>query len=236
MTNDSFLAIMLTSIIALFFGFVLLTGGYRFFLILLPIWGFFYGFGLGAQSMQAIFGVSFLATLSSWIVGFLMAAMFALLSYVFYFFGIGVIAFSLGYAVGVGLLEAIGLDFGFIVWLVGVILGGLVVVATFMLNIQKYIIIGATSILGSGITIGTFLWLFGGLPSAALFQNPVRAALQSSPLWFIVFLVLAALGAVAQYESTRRWEMALGASLTGTPPDETQPAAGGPPAGQPMPS
>jgi hypothetical protein len=40
MTPDSFLAVACASLIAFMFGLVLCFGGYRFFLILLPIWGF----------------------------------------------------------------------------------------------------------------------------------------------------------------------------------------------------
>jgi hypothetical protein len=234
MTSDSFLAIMLTSIIALFFGFLLTMSGYRFFLVLLPIWGFFYGFGLGAQSIQALFGEAFLASVTSWVVGFIFAVMFAMLSYLIYFFGVGVVAFALGYSVGVGILEAIGLDFGLIVWLVGALLGIVVVVATFLLNIQKYVIIVATSLLGAGVIVGTFLYLFGGLPAASLAQNPVRYALQNSPVWFLVFLVIAALGMAAQVVSTRRWEIQTydrwSEMVAEQPPAEPAPA---PQTGQP---
>jgi len=41
------------------------VGGYRFFIFLLPIWGFFFGFGLGAQAVQALFGDAFLSTVTS---------------------------------------------------------------------------------------------------------------------------------------------------------------------------
>ena len=70
MTTDSFFGLAFTSVISLFFGFVLAFGGYRFFLVLLPIWGFFFGFGVGAQTVQAIFGEGFLSTATSWAAGF----------------------------------------------------------------------------------------------------------------------------------------------------------------------
>ena len=62
-------------------------------------------------------------------------------------------------------------------------------------------------ILGAGVIVGTFLFLFGALPEAQLVQNAVRVALQASPFWTIGFVVLALLGIVAQYESTRRVEI-----------------------------
>jgi len=235
MQSDSFFAVMITTMIALFFGFVLTTGGYKFFLVLLPIWGFFYGFGLGAQSMQAAFGEAFLATVSSWVVGFMFAVLFAMLSYLFYFAGVGFVAFALGYGVGVGILEAIGLDFGFLVWLVGVVLGLGVVVLTFLLNIQKYVIIAATSLLGAAVVCGAFLYAFGGLSTAALTANPIRHAIDASPFWSLGYLVLAAFGVAAQVVSTRAWESDISAKLGDAAASEG-PATGQipPPAGAPV--
>jgi hypothetical protein len=206
MTSESFFALAVGGMIALFFGSVLLFGGYRFFMFLLPIWGFFFGFGLGAQTVQAVFGQAFLSTATSWVVGFVVALIFALLAYLFYFIAVGLIAGGLGYALAVGLLEVIGLDFGLIVWTVGIVVGVVAAVALLALNVQKWVVIAATAILGAGVIVGTFLFLFGG-PEVQLVQNPVRVALQASPFWAIGFVVLAVLGAIAQYESTRRIEI-----------------------------
>jgi hypothetical protein len=206
-TNESFFALVVTSLIAMFFGFVVAFSGYRFFLILLPIWGFFYGFALGANSLQAIFGQAFLATVTSWVIGLLVGVVFAVLSYLFYLFAVALIAGSLGYALGMGIMMAIGFDLQFIDWLVGFVLGVIFAVGAIALNIQKWVIIIATAILGAGVIVGTFMFMFGGLPSASLVQNPVRAALQTSPIWMLVFIVVAILGILAQYASTRNFEV-----------------------------
>jgi hypothetical protein len=206
MTTESFFALAVGGMIALFFGSLLLFGGYRFFMFLLPIWGFFFGFGLGAQAVQAVFGDAFLSTVSSWVVGFGMALIFALLSYLFYFMAVALIGGSLGYALAIGLLQAIGLDFGLMVWLIGMVAALAFGAAVLMFNIQKYVVIAATAVLGAGVIVGTFLFLFGGLPAPQLTENAVQVALQSSPWWTITFIILAALGMGAQYESTRTFE------------------------------
>ena len=69
MTTDSFFALALTGLLTLFLGYVLAFAGYRFFAVLLPIFGFLFGFGFGAQMIQALFGGGFLSTLTSWAVG-----------------------------------------------------------------------------------------------------------------------------------------------------------------------
>jgi hypothetical protein len=207
MTTDSYFALMCGSLIALLFGFVVAFGGYRFFLILLPIWGFMFGFGLGAQAIQAIFGMGFLSDVTSWVVGFVTALIFAALSYLFYFAAVAIIAGSLGYALGAGLMLAISPDLTFLAWIIGLVSGIILAVAVLWLNIQKAVIIIATALLGAGIVVGTFLFMLGGLPSAELTENPVRAALQGSPLWMITYLLIAGLGIAGQFLTTRRWEV-----------------------------
>jgi hypothetical protein len=195
------------TMIALLMGLVICFGGYRLFLVLLPIWGFFFGFALGAQTIQALFGIQFLATVTSWVVGFVVGALFALASYLFYVVGVAVLAGSLGYALGVGFMHLIGLDFSLLVWLVGIALGVVVVGVTIYFNIQKYVVIAATAIGGAGFIVGTLMFGMIGMTLAKFFKNPIRLALQDSPLWTIFFLVLAVAGIVVQIMTTRAWEM-----------------------------
>lgn len=193
-------------LIALFVGLAVCFNGYRWFLILLPIWGFFFGFGLGAQTLQAIFGVGFVATVTSWVLGFLVGLVFAVLSYLFYFVGVALFAGSFGYALGVGLMGAIGIEFGLLVWLVGIVLAIIVAAVTILFNIQKWVIIFITSFGGAAVIAGTIGLLFSGANSpAAVSENPFRTVVQSSPLLILLFLVLGVLGFIAQWRVNQTW-------------------------------
>jgi hypothetical protein len=208
MSTDSFFAVMCGGMIALLFGLVLAFAGYRLFLVLLPIWGFFFGFGLGAQTIMAISpNDAFLATVTSWVVGFIVAAVFAILAYLFYIAAVAIVSYSLGYAAAVGLLSLIGMQFGFIMWAVGLVAGIVLAVVVLRFNIQKIVIELATAILGSATIVGVFLALFGGLPASQLVQNPVAAALKNSPFWMIIFIVLAVVAFVAQLQANRAYEV-----------------------------
>ncbi len=195
------------AMIALLVGLVICFGGYRLFLFLLPIWGFFFGFALGAQTLQALFGGGFLATITGWVVGFFVGALFGLLSYLFYVVGVGILAGSLGYALGAGFMNLIGIDFSLLVWIVGIVVGVVAVVVTFYFNLQKYVIIVATAIGGAGMIVITLMFGYIGMTLARFFENPIRLALQDSPLWTIVFLVMAIAGIVLQIRTTRDWEL-----------------------------
>jgi hypothetical protein len=173
--------------------------------IILPIWGFFAGFGLGAQTIQAIFSEAFLATVTSWVVGFIVGAIFALLSYLFYFIAVALLAGGFGYALAVGLLTAIGLDFGLIVWLIGIVVGIIVAVGVILLNIQKYAVIFITALAGTGVIVYTLLVAFGGLSPIEMLVAPVLTAINDSWLWFLFYVVVAAAGAFFQLQTTRAY-------------------------------
>jgi hypothetical protein len=195
------------SMIALLIGLAVTFGGYRFFLFLLPIWGFFFGFGLGAETLQVIFGVGFLATVSSWVVGFIVGAIFAVLSYLFYIVAVALLAGSFGYGLAVALLTAIGLNFGFIVWLIGLVAGIIVAVVVLIFNIQKYAIIVITALGGTGAIVFTLLAMFGNLTPAEVMLNPVMTAISNSFWWLLFYLVLAIAGIVVQFGANRSYEL-----------------------------
>jgi hypothetical protein len=199
--------LLCATLIALLMGLTICFGGYRLFLFLLPIWGFFFGFALGAETMQALFGVGFLSTVTSWVIGFIVAAIFALLSYLFYAVGVALLAGSLGYALGAGFMNLIGVDWNWLVWLVGIAVGVVVVIVTFYFNLQKYVIIGATAIGGAAAIVGTLMFGYIGMTLARFFENPIRNALDDNPLWALFFLVLAAVGIAVQIMTTRVYEI-----------------------------
>ncbi len=195
-------------LIALTFGLVVIFGGYRLFLVLLPIWGFFVGFLLGAQTVQAIFDVGFLVTVTSWLVGFVVGAIFAVLSYLFYIFAVGVISFSFGYGLTVGILEWIGLEnLELIVWIVAVIVGIVVALAVIGLNLQKYAIIAITAMGGTCVVIYTLLALFDSGVAIVLLENPVKTAIDNSFWWLLFFVVLTIAGIVVQIRANREFEI-----------------------------
>ena len=195
------------TLIALVVGLAICFNGYKWFLILLPIWGFFWGFALGAQALQAVFGIGFLATVTSWVAGFVVGAIFAVLSYMFYLVAVALMAGSLGYAVGLGIMGLIGFDFGLIPWLVGIVLAVVVAGVTVYFNLYKYVIIVTSAIGGAGMIAITLMFGYAGLTLAKFAENPIRFALQGSPLLTILFLVMAVLGIAAQLATSRAFEL-----------------------------
>lgn len=191
---------------ALGFGLAILCFGYRLFLVLLPFWGFFFGLILGGQAMQAIFDYGFFANIATWIVAFLLGATFAVLSYLFWNVAIALMAGSLGYAIGVGLLNLFGLDFGLVAFLVGLVLAIAAAYVTFRFNLQRYMVIAVTTLGGAASILMTLFYGAYGSSLARLMENPVRNILDQSWLWVLLFLALLAAGVAVQVMTTREVE------------------------------
>jgi hypothetical protein len=204
MINESFLTLACAGLIGALFGMLLAFFGYRLFLVLLPIWGFFFGLALGAQTVQYLFGDAFLATVTSWIVGFIVGGFFAVLSYLFYLFAVAVIAGSLGYVLSAGILLSF-MKPGFLVWLICIVVAVVFIFVTFQFNLQKWAIIIATSFLGAATTFGTFILLFN--PLAKFLENPVKLALSQSPFLLICFALMVAAGIVVQYTQNKSFKL-----------------------------
>ena len=206
MTTDSTLALLCGGLIAMLFGLVLAFGGYRFFLILLPIWGFFFGLALGAQTLQALFGTGFLATVTSWVIGFVTGAVFAVLAYFFYLAAVAIIAGSLGYGLTVAVLTGIGMNMNFLVWAIGMVAAVALIFVTLRFNLAKWVIIITTGLAGGALIAGAIGFMFN--PAARFLENPVQAILATSPLLVILGLVVAGFGIAAQVRTSRAFALA----------------------------
>jgi hypothetical protein len=225
--EGSVLGSLLAGALLLFLGTLIAFGGYRLFLILLPIYGFFFGLSFGAHSVQALFGDGFLSTTTSWVVGFFAGLIFALLSYLFWVFAVALVAGSLGYALVAGFFSLFGADLDVLVWIVGVVVGVVFGIAAVMLNLQKAIVIIATALLGAYTIVGTFLFLFEpGADVKRLAEGGAKMIMDDHPLWFLIFAVVAAVGMIFQFQVNRsyevvrynRWEASMG-GIEGTSHD-----------------
>jgi hypothetical protein len=225
MEGGSILGTLLAGGVLLFLGSLIAFAGYRLFLILLPIYGFFFGLAFGAHTVQALFGDGFLSTTTSWVVGFFAGLLFALLSYLFWAFAVAVVAGSLGYALVAGFFSLFGADLDVLVWIIGVAVGIVFGIAALVMNLQKAIVIVATALVGAWTVVGTFLFLFTSATPKSIAESGAKMVLDDHPLWFLIFAVVAAVGMIFQFRINRnyeierynRWEASMDAAY-GTPP------------------
>jgi hypothetical protein len=189
--------------------------GFRFFLILLPIWGLFTGFMVGAGATATLLGEGFLASTLGIVVGVVVAIVFALLSYLYWWGAVAVIAGALGYWIAHWLLVVIGFSAdGWITALIALAAGVLLFVGALVVNAPKYVAIILTSFAGaSWLAAGVALFL-GVIKPDELPNGSIAAIYTEGWLWIAIWGVAAAAGIIAQLATTSRMEQDLAASMS----------------------
>jgi hypothetical protein len=205
--EGSVLGTLVAGALLLFLGGLVAFGGYRLFLILLPIYGFFFGLSFGAHSVQALFGDGFLSTTTSWVIGFFIGLLFGLLSYLFWIFAVALVAGSLGYGLVAAFFGLFDADLDVLVWIIGVVVGLVFAIGAVVLNLQKAVVIVATALLGAWTIVATFLFLFTSATPETLAESGAKVVLDDHPLWFLIFAVVAAFGMVFQFVANRTYEI-----------------------------
>jgi hypothetical protein len=208
----------LVGLLALLIGAVLLFAGYRVALILLPIWGFFVGYFLGLAAIAALFGDGFFSTTLGVIVGFVVGLLFAVLSYLYWYVAVIVLAGSVGASVGAGLMALFGLGPGFLMTLVAIVVAVAFAVGAMVLRIPKLLLIVLSALAGAGAAIAGVLLIFDVIDRQELNTGAVAAVIDESFWWSLVYIVLAAVGITAQTYTTTAFELAVTQSRLGGRP------------------
>ncbi len=205
MTFQDFLIGALVLLIGAAFCFV----GYRFFRILIAIWGFFAGFNLGAAAMTALFpNNAFLHTTTGIVLGLVIGVVFAALAYFFYYFAVVLLGASAGYELGSGLIGAIGLNNpGFIAVIVGVVLAVVFALLILLLNLPKILIMVFTALGGAVAMLAGLFILLGQVKVADLQYGDAVALVRASWFWIIVAIALAVVGFLVQWRTMQEYTL-----------------------------
>jgi hypothetical protein len=189
---------LVMAILAVVIGLLFAFGGWRFFLLLLPLWGLIVGFSLGTEAMRALFGDGTFATVTSWIVGLVIGLVLAGLSYLFYYAAIAILAGTVGYAIGAAAWGLIGNEQGVIAFVIGIVVGVVVAIAALALNVPRYLVIVLTGLGGAAAIIAGWFLLIGKVPADNVTWWQVGKLISDSWFYLIVWGLIAAAGIVAQ--------------------------------------
>ena len=195
-------------VLAFLLGLAFCLIGYRFFLVMLPIWGFFAGFWIGAMGASVVLGTGFLATATGWVIAIVLGLVLAVLSHLFYAVGVAIVAAGFGAMLGSGVMTAIGFAPGLLVTVVAIVSALIVAGLTFLFNLQRYVIIAITVIVGAQFLLVSVLLLFGfvSLQDLQAGGNVIKPIIEHSPWWLLVWLALAIAGFVFQVRTNRDYE------------------------------
>jgi hypothetical protein len=227
-----FFQVVFVSLLQCLIGLGLCFAGFRLFVILLPVFGFFAGFLVTAQAIQELFGGGFLATVSSWVFGFVVGVLLALVAYFFYYGAVVVLAVTVGYEFGVGIIAGLGVNSGFVQFIVGAVVALALAVAVVFLNLPRIIIVVLSALAGAGMILTGTLLALGRVSLVDLNLGFVGAFIRDSWLWSLVYLAIVAFGIAVQLflpedyalEPYSQASMSLHAPVPTLPPRAAEPA------------
>ena len=187
-------------LVAIVLGLLLVFAGLRFFIMTLPILGFFFGFLAGGAGVQAVLGDGLFSTLTSWVVGLLLGLVFASISYFWWYAGALIAAGSTGALLGTALVRI----FTQADWLILIfaILGFVVGFAvSLMLALPVYIVLVNTAFAGATVVVTGLLMVIDRVDRADLGYGNIVAAINDSWWWTIPVAALAIAGIFSQLKN-----------------------------------
>ena len=192
------MADILLGILAIIAGIAMLVAGQFVLRLMIPIWGFFAGFAFGAGLVADFADERFLGTALGWVLGLVFALVFAILAYLYYYVAIVIAMGAAGFAIGSGIVVALGIDWNWVAVLVGLVLGILVGLVSVFADIPMVMLVVIGSIAGAVGVVGGLMLLFGSLNTADFSRGDFTDTVSNNFLWWLLFVVLVIGGVVIQ--------------------------------------
>jgi len=192
------MADIILGLLAIIAGGAMLVAGQLVLRLVIPIWGFFAGFAFGAGIVAELADEHFLGTVLGWVLGLVFAVIFAVLAYLYYYVAIVIAMGAAGFAIGSGIVVALGIDWNWVAVLVGLAVGLLVGLVSVFTNVPMIMLVFIGSIAGAVGVTGGLMLLVGSLDSADFSRGDFTDTVSNSFGWWLLLVVLAVAGIVVQ--------------------------------------
>jgi uncharacterized protein DUF4203 len=200
---------VVVGLLAIAVGALFAFRGYFAMRVIIPIWGAFAGFMLGAGLVDAASDDGFLRSVLGWVVGFVLALLFALVAYLYYEISVTIAMAAIGFALGTSLMAAFGVTWSWLVILVGVVAGVLLAGIAIIGDLPTVILVVLTALAGASTMVAGFMLLFGAVDTGDFESVSTTERLAEDWWWYVIYAVLAVAGVVAQVRSTEQLRISL---------------------------
>jgi hypothetical protein len=192
------MADILLGILAIVAGVAMLFAGQFVLRLVIPIWGFFAGFAFGAGLVASFADERFLGTVLGWVLGLVFALIFALLAYLYYYVAVTLAMGAFGFAIGSGLVVALGIDWNWVAVLVGLAVGVVFGLVSIFANMPMIVLVVFSAFAGAVGVVGGLMLLVGSLNSADFTRDDFTNTVENGWAWSLLLLVLAIAGIFIQ--------------------------------------
>ena len=183
--------------------------GYLALRLLIPIWGALVGFSVGAGLVAAVNDERFLATALGWIVGLVVAVVFALLAYLYDAVSVVLAMGAIGFLLGTSVMYAFDVQWEWLIVLVGIAAGVLLAVLAVVADLPMVLLVVLSALGGASAMVGALMLLTGAVDTDEFTSDEVIASADHDWWWTALYVVLAVAGIVVQVRATDRWRMSM---------------------------
>jgi hypothetical protein len=189
---------VVVGVLAVLVGALFCFRGYFAMRVVIPVWGAFTGFTLGAGLVANLGSDGFLTTALGWVVGLAVAVLFAALAYLYYAVSVAVGMGAIGFVLGAGLVVALDVRWSWLVVAVGVIVGLVLATVAVLGDLPMVLLTVLTASAGSATVVTGIMLAVGAVDLAQLDGNDAVARFDDTPLWWALSAVLFVAGMVVQ--------------------------------------
>jgi hypothetical protein len=203
---------VLIGILAILVGLLFCFRGYLAMRVVIPIWGGFTGFLLGAGLVDAFTEEGFLGSLFGWLVGLGVGVLFALFAYLYYEVAVLLTMAAIGFTLGSTLLVALGVTWNWVIVLGGIVVAVALSLVALVGDLPMALLTVLTALAGSSAVVTGVMLVFGIIDLEDFDSVATTERLSEEWWWYILYLGLAITGIVVQLRSTEQMRATLRAS------------------------
>jgi hypothetical protein len=127
--------------------------------------------------------------------------LFALIAYLYYAVAVLLLMASIGFALGSGLVVALGIDWNWVAVLVGVAVGTLVGLAAAVADLPAVLLVVISAVAGALTTVAGVMLLVGAMSSDTFVDGTVTTRVDDAWWWYAALGGLAVAGTIVQLRS-----------------------------------
>lgn len=199
----------LVGVLAIAVGALFCFRGYLTMRIIIPVWGAFSGFFIGAGVVAGLADESFLASAAAWLVGLAVAVVFGLLAYLYYEVSVALAMSAIGFVIATSALVALGVTWNWLIVFLGVALGVLMAFVAIVTDLPMVLLTVLTALAGSSVVVGGVMLVAGTIDNTQLSERTTTEVLTDDPWWYLLFVVVAIAGIVVQIRAADRLDRSL---------------------------
>ncbi len=213
---------IVVGVIAILTGAVFCFRGYLAMRLIIPLWGAFAGFMLGAGLVSGDAG--FLGNALGWLVGFGLAIVFGLIAYLYYEVAVVIAMLGIGFVLGTSLMVALGVTWSWVIVLSGVVLAAVLAFVAIAGDLPMVLLTVLTALAGASTMVGGLMLLFGTFDTEDFDVGITTEYVADDWWWFVIYGGLVVGGLIAQFtdvdrrRDTLREAWSTGIGSTGSDP------------------